>query len=63
MFVICCIQLTPIILVQIGSSNVIFHTFSYIFIHITIPKTLLLMDYDVFSTPRVYLYISQKIIF
>ncbi len=36
-----CIQLTSIILVQIGSSNVNLNPFSYIFIHRTIPKTLI----------------------
>lgn len=47
-------------LVQIGSSNAIFIPFPYIFIHITIPKTLILMDYDVFNTLKIYLYISQN---
>src|SRR5690625_3287407 len=56
-----CIQLTYIILVQAGSSNVTFNPFSYIFIHITIPKMLILMDYDVFNALRIYLYISQNV--
>ena len=55
------IQLTSITLVQIGSSNVNFNPFSYTFIHITIPKMLILMDYDVFNALRIFLYISQNV--